>query len=430
MRVALLMPPPGGPSRIDYSFWRDSITSLGKALSGKGCDVALFGGNDALPYLSTTEYCLKISEFLEKAGEFDLIHGHFDPLLASFAQMTATPIVVTLDGPMADRTVSLFARQNGSVSYVSLSDGARSPSLDYIATIYPAVDVRRFPFQNEGNHYLLCFARLLGKRELRTAEHIAAEAGRTLVVAGGLKDRRRIDAALSAAGQGVEYKEVSSSEEYAGLLSGAYAFLLLKSRGSFIPALLQSMACGTPVLALRAPIVSEFVAHGVTGFTAAQPAHAVGLLDRLSGVDRGLCRASAARRFDVDHVAEEWLSIYATILAKKAREDHRPWGFYEVLSDARQYKVKRIVVFPGKRLSLQRHLHRAEHWHILSGRAQVRCGDEETCLERGQSIDIPEEALHRIQNPGPDDVMFIEVQRGDYCGEDDIERFEDDYGRV
>ena len=111
-------------------------------------------------------------------------------------------------------------------------------------------------------------------------------------------------------------------------------------------------------------------------------------------------------------------------------EDHRPWGYYQVLLDEEHFKVKRIVVYPGKRLSLQRHQHRAEHWYILSGKATVQTGDREVLMGIGESVDIPEKTLHRLQNPGKENLMIIEVQKGDYCGEDDIERFEDDYGRI
>lgn len=110
--------------------------------------------------------------------------------------------------------------------------------------------------------------------------------------------------------------------------------------------------------------------------------------------------------------------------------DHRPWGHYEVLSDALDHKVKRIVVLPGQRLSLQRHRHRSEHWYIVKGRAVVTLDGRQIELEEGGSVDIPRGAAHRIANVGSEDLVFIEVQRGDYFGEDDIERLEDDYGRV
>ena len=110
-------------------------------------------------------------------------------------------------------------------------------------------------------------------------------------------------------------------------------------------------------------------------------------------------------------------------------EDHRPWGYYTVLSDQADHKVKRIVVYPGQRLSLQRHRHRSEHWYLVSGQALVTLNDHSIPLGRGTAVDIPQGAWHRVQNPGTEDLVFIEVQTGEYFGEDDIERSEDDYGR-
>lgn len=110
--------------------------------------------------------------------------------------------------------------------------------------------------------------------------------------------------------------------------------------------------------------------------------------------------------------------------------DHRPWGFYEILSDAPDSKVKRITVYPESRLSLQRHFRRSEHWFIVKGEAIVTRNDETIRLVSGESIDLPVLAWHRIRNVGKENVVFIEVQTGDYFGEDDIERSEDDYGRA
>jgi len=110
--------------------------------------------------------------------------------------------------------------------------------------------------------------------------------------------------------------------------------------------------------------------------------------------------------------------------------DHRPWGHYTVLADEPDHKVKRICVYPGKRLSLQRHHRRAEHWYLLCGEAVVTLDGKEIPLKGGQSMDIPRGAAHRLFNAGKTEAAFIEVQTGEYFGEDDIERIEDDYGRV
>ena len=109
---------------------------------------------------------------------------------------------------------------------------------------------------------------------------------------------------------------------------------------------------------------------------------------------------------------------------------HRPWGSYTVLEDAADCKVKRLVVKPGQVLSLQMHHRRSEHWTVVTGTAKVRVGDREFLLQRNESTFIPMETLHRLENPTDADIALIEVQCGDYFGEDDIVRLEDRYGRT
>lgn len=131
-----------------------------------------------------------------------------------------------------------------------------------------------------------------------------------------------------------------------------------------------------------------------------------------------------------DRIVEDYFHVYRKIVAQRHREDHRPWGFYRVIEDEPDHKVKRIVVYPGERLSLQRHRHRTEHWMILQGQAEITRNQEIITMASGQAIDIPQGAWHRVRNPGTEKLAFIEVQTGDYFGEDDIERAEDDYGRA
>ncbi len=109
---------------------------------------------------------------------------------------------------------------------------------------------------------------------------------------------------------------------------------------------------------------------------------------------------------------------------------HRPWGSYTILEDEDDCKVKRLIVKPGQVLSLQLHHKRSEHWTVVSGTAKVRVGDDEFMLEANKSVYIPVETLHRLENPTDTDIALIEVQCGSYFGEDDIERFEDIYGRI
>ena len=108
---------------------------------------------------------------------------------------------------------------------------------------------------------------------------------------------------------------------------------------------------------------------------------------------------------------------------------HRPWGYYESIDIGERFQVKRIVVIPGGTLSLQKHLHRAEHWVVVHGTAKVTRGDEELMIYENESIYIPIGTRHRLENPGKVPLHLIEVQSGSYLGEDDIVRFDDDYGR-
>jgi mannose-6-phosphate isomerase len=110
--------------------------------------------------------------------------------------------------------------------------------------------------------------------------------------------------------------------------------------------------------------------------------------------------------------------------------DERPWGSFTVLDEGDGYKVKRIEVKPHKRLSYQRHAQRAEHWFVVAGVALATLDGSDIRIETGEALDIPVGAAHRIENPGDELLVLVEVQRGAYLGEDDIVRLQDDFGRI
>ena len=133
--------------------------------------------------------------------------------------------------------------------------------------------------------------------------------------------------------------------------------------------------------------------------------------------------------------AEDLKKLVEKLRAEKREEAdthakvHRPWGNYRSLDRGERYQVKRIVVNPGGRLSLQKHEHRAEHWVVVRGTALVTIGDEKKTLKENESVYVPLGAVHRLENPGKTPVELIEVQSGNYLGEDDIVRLEDVYRR-
>ena len=115
----------------------------------------------------------------------------------------------------------------------------------------------------------------------------------------------------------------------------------------------------------------------------------------------------------------------------QASFEQRPWGSFTILDEGENYKVKRLEVLPGKRLSYQRHSRRSEHWFVVSGTAKITLNGIQILVEAGKAVDIPVGTAHRIENEtGSEHLIIIETQTGDYFGEDDIERLEDDFGRT
>jgi mannose-6-phosphate isomerase len=132
----------------------------------------------------------------------------------------------------------------------------------------------------------------------------------------------------------------------------------------------------------------------------------------------------------LSETAPNTLTLQPTINSRSiAASELRPWGSFTVLEEGRGYKIKRIEVKPGHRLSLQMHHHRSEHWIVVSGTAKVVCGDKEILLSNNQSTYVPQCTTHRLENPGVIPLILIEVQNGEYLGEDDIIRYQDDYAR-
>jgi mannose-6-phosphate isomerase-like protein (cupin superfamily) len=150
-------------------------------------------------------------------------------------------------------------------------------------------------------------------------------------------------------------------------------------------------------------------------------------VEKIGALDRQACRDHVERRFTCQRMAQEYVGVYQRIL--EDRENYRPWGHYKNLLERSDHKIKQLLVNPGERLSLQKHQRRAEHWTVVRGKALVTVGENEIPLEPGQSVDIPRGTVHRIRNPGKIPLVMVEIQMGDYFGEDDIIRLEDDYGR-
>jgi mannose-6-phosphate isomerase-like protein (cupin superfamily) len=376
---------------------------------------------------------LNLGEFFERSHEYDLIHNHAGYLPLTYSCLLNKPFLTTVYGlPSAD-IMPAYRRFNDRSYYVSLSDACRSPQLAYVKTVYPGIDLQDFTFRPESDPYLIYTGPLETEDGLKKAVEIARLANTQLVIAGDVENDRYFQTELkpSMDGQNIRHLPPDRSPWNDEILGRAMA--LLKTAGCDEPFPLEvaeANACGTPVIAFPVGPLPELVIEGINGYVVADTPAAVEAIGKIRRLPRAQCRRIAEERFSLERMVEEYLKVYESILEQATSEDHRPWGYYVVLSDLEDHKVKRIVVYPGKRLSLQRHSRRAEHWTVISGTPVVTRNREEIQLTPGESIDIPLGARHRVFNPGQEPVIFIEVQMGDYFGEDDIERFEDDFGRV
>ncbi len=448
MKIAMLSPIAWRTPPRHYGPWESVVSLLTEGLVARGVDVTLFATGDSQtsgrlastcprgyeedPTIMPKVWeCLHISEVFERGEEFDLIHNHFDFLPLTYSRMTNTPVVTTIHGFSSPEILPVYRKYNRKTYYVAISEANKSPELDYIATIHHGIDLRRFTFRPGRGDYLLFFGRIHQDKGAKECLDIARKTGMKLVLAGIIQDPAYFDSYVKPHldGERIVYVGSVGPDKRDELLGSAYALLHpINFDEPFGLSVVEAMACGTPVIAVDRGSMPEVVIDGVTGFLVQNADDMIAAVARVRGIDRAECRRWVEVQFSADRMVDDYLGIYERIITE--REDRRPWGFYEVLSDRSDHKVKRVTVYPGQRLSLQRHSRRCEHWYVIAGRAVATRNNEEVELGSGQALDIPVRAWHRIGNPGTENTVFVEVQKGDYFGEDDIERSEDDYGRA
>ncbi|MBI5248850.1 MAG: cupin domain-containing protein [Desulfomonile tiedjei] len=437
MRIAIL--PPTELETLKYSAVLSRVRMLAEGLLDRGIDVTV------LETAAVSENWNKVparkieipqslgsdlrshwwmSSFIDVAREFDLVHNYGDHLPVVYSGSLIPPVLTTICGLPSEKVWPIYRRANGLAFYVSTSEADRLTGVTYLATVYHGIDTRDFEFQETPGDYLMFMGDIKPEASLEEATAIAKASGRRLIIAGTVPDKY-FAVEISDAGQ-IESKRHMDSVSVKSLLKNAYC-LVNPGCGMTV---LEANAYGTPVLSFCRGSISELITNGVNGFVVSDMPEAVEAIERLRNIPRKLCRESVEQKFSASRMVNDYLKVYSHILDKRKREDLRPWGQYVVLSDLPDHKVKRIIIQPGKRLSLQRHKYRSEHWVIVSGQAMVTLDSEILYLGPGQSVDIPTRSIHRIQNPGSEPLVFVEVQMGEYFGEDDIERLEDDFQRA
>ena len=315
---------------------RELVTSLlTEALVARGMDVTLFATADSetagtlaavcpRPYSEDPSIDAKVWELLhvahvfERAGEFDLIHNQADFVPLAFSRLVATPMVTTIHGFSSERILPVFARYNDRVSYVSISDADRHPSLNYAATIHHGIPLDDFPFDPPGGKLAVLrpypFRQGCGGGDRGSAPcgpeagHGRHYPGSGLFQSADRPGHRRQAGNVSRADRGIARTKT---------LGEARALLhLINFDEPFGLSVIEAMACGTPVIAFKRGSMPELIEHRVTGFLVETLDEAVEAIGRIGEIDRASCRAAVMARFTVDRMADRYVSLYRSLLER------------------------------------------------------------------------------------------------------------------
>jgi len=269
--------------------------------------------------------CLHISEVFERAGaatEFDIIHNSFDFLPLTYSGLVSIPVLTTIHGFSSPKILPVYRKYNGKVFYVSISDADRSPELDYIATIHHGIDLENFTFRPEGGDYLLFFGRIHNDKGTREAIEIAKRASRKLVIAGVVQDREYFERWVEPHINGERQKNITyvgsaGPELRDELLGNAYALLHpINFDEPFGFSVVESMACGTPVIAMNRGSMPELIENGVNGLLVSSLEEAVDAVEKVEKIDRARCRKTVEERFTAENMADQYIKVYKRIIEK------------------------------------------------------------------------------------------------------------------
>ena len=341
MRIAVLSPISWRTPPRHYGPWESVVSLLTEELVRLGLDLTLFATGDSQtsgklvavcprPYSEDDSVdpkvaeCLHISEVFERAADFDLIHNHYDFLPLTYSALVKTPVVTTIHGFSSPSIIPVYKKYNAQSHYVAISEADKSPELDYIATIHHGIDMARFPFLGAEGKYLLFFGRIHPHKGVREAIDVAQRVGIKLVIAGIIQDQDYFAAEVEPHidGKTVEYLGSVGPDQRADVLGHALALLhLISFEEPFGLSMVESMACGTPVIAFARGSIPEIIRHGETGYIVEDIEHAVNAVANVRSIDRSACREDVEQRFSHTRMARDYVDAYEKILNAGAGDD-------------------------------------------------------------------------------------------------------------
>lgn len=334
MRIAMLSPIAWRTPPRHYGPWESVVSVLTEGLVAAGHDVTLFATGDSQtaatlqavcergyeedPTLDAKVWeCLHISALMERAGEFDIIHNHFDFLPLSYTGLISTPVVSTIHGFSSPAIMAVYRKYNHRTHYVSISNADRSPELDYVATVYHGIDLTQFDLVETPGDYLLFFGRIHEDKGAREAIEIARACGRKIVLAGIVQDQAYFDKYVQPCldDDTVVYVGSVGPVERNTLLGGALALLHpIRFEEPFGLSVVEAMACGTPVIAFPRGSMPELIDPGTNGFLAGSVQDAADLVAHVPSIDRAACRRHVEKAFSARRMVDDYSHVYEHIL--------------------------------------------------------------------------------------------------------------------
>ncbi len=337
MKIAILSPIAWRTPPRNYGPWEQVASILTEALVEKGIDVTLFATGDSItegklesvcpkPYAEDAGRdakvweCLHISNLMERSGDFDIIHNHFDFLPLTYSRLIETPMITTIHGFSSEKIIPVYKKYNATTTYISISDADRHPELDYHSTIYHGIDPNIFKLQGKKEEYLLFYGRIHPDKGTAEAIAIAKKSGYAIKLAGFIQDQDYYDRCIGPEVDGIQTTYLGNLDQKKGsrLLGGAKALLHpIQFDEPFGLSVAEAMMCGTPVIAFDKGSMRELISDGKTGYLVDNVAEAIAAVRKLNRIAPEDCRKNTMQKFSIDTMVDAYIEAYRETIKSK-----------------------------------------------------------------------------------------------------------------
>jgi len=336
-RVAVLAPVAWRTPPRQYGAWETVAGNVAEGLVARGWDVTLFATRDSVTQAQlhavidrgyeedsaidpkVAEY-LHISEAFEHAGEFDLIHSHYDFMALTYSRLVKTPLLTTIHGFSSPQIMPAYQKYRDGY-FASISDSDRAPGLNYLATVYNGIDLALYPFQECGGDDLIFLGRIHPDKGVHLAIEVAEQSGLPLLIAGIIQDeayfREHVKPYLDRQIRYVGPVDIAGKNELFGRARALLHLNTIPERFGLV--LAEANAAGVPVIAMDLGSCREVIKDGQTGILVTSVDDAVRALDRIHLIDRAACRRRVQERFSIEKMVEAYEQVYCKIFDLEAK---------------------------------------------------------------------------------------------------------------